>query len=331
MKQLKNDLKNKKFKNLYLFYGAEEYLKKAYENRFINSIVPQGTEMMNLDIFDAKSIKASEIIDASDTMPFMNDYRLVIIRESELFSIGRKDDTELMSDYVKSIPENTVLVFVENKVDKRNKLFKAVNTFGYCADFKTPSDKELIEWVQGIFNKNGKQISGSDAMLVLRNAGSNMETVENEINKLIDFKKAGNTITKKDIDEICTKSLESKIFDLVDAIGNKKADKALNIYNNLILLKESPIMILTMIARQFRIIIQCKHLLDKRLSIDDIAQAISQRSFVVREAVKQSKNFSSDTILNAVNDCLDCDVRIKTGKISDKLGVEILIIKYSTP
>ena len=115
---------------------------------------------------------------------------------------------------------------------------------------------------------------------------------------------------------------------MVAAIGNKRSAEALKIYNNMLLYKESPIMILAMIARQFRIILQSKYLAKKGKGNDEIAAMIKQRSFVVRECIKQGKNFDNATILDALNDCYECDMKIKRGEIDDRLGVEMIIMKY---
>ena len=96
----------------------------------------------------------------------------------------------------------------------------------------------------------------------------------------------------------------------------------------MILMKESPIMILAMIARQFRIILQSKYLAEKGFYNADIAKKINQREFVVSQCLSQAKNFRKKDLLKALDDCLKCDANIKTGKIQDKLGVEMIIMKY---
>ena len=157
-----------------------------------------------------------------------------------------------------------------------------------------------------------------------------MEILLNEINKLISFKSSGTKITINDIDNICTKSIESKIFDLINFMSNKDMDNAIKIYKNLIVNKTSPFVILNMISRQFRIILQTKYLYNKNYSINNIASELELRDFIVKEAIKQSKNFSIKILLQAINECLEIDNNIKTGKIIDEVAIELLIIKYST-
>ncbi len=157
-----------------------------------------------------------------------------------------------------------------------------------------------------------------------------MEILLNEINKLISFKGSSTKITINDIDNICTKSIESKIFDLINFMSNKDMDNAIKIYKNLIVNKTSPFVILNMISRQFRIILQTKYLYNKNYSINNIVSELELRDFIVKEAIKQSKNFSIKILLQAINECLEIDNNIKTGKIIDEIAIELLIIKYST-
>lgn len=330
MKQLKNDIKNRNFKNIYLFYGDENYLKKYYENEIRSNVVSKEFEMMNLFICEGKETEINKIIDSCDTLPFMNDYRLIIIRESGLFINGRKEDSEKLSAYINNISESTIILFNENKIDKRNKLYKSVNSNGYCVEFKVPNENELVKWSLNIIKENKKKISEKDAIYFIRTVENDMEKIKSEINKLLYYKKDSDIINREDIELICTKSLEARIFELVASIGNKNIEKAVSIYNNMILYKESPIMILSMIARQFRMILQIKYLINKGYTNEEISKKTGYRTFIISQCLKQSRNFENKTLLEAINDCLLCDVKIKSGKISDKLGVEMVVLKYSS-
>lgn len=328
MHKIKDDIKNRKFEKVYLLFGEENYLKKNIINELKKALIPETAEIMNLDIFNEKKLESKKISDACETLPFMNDFRLVIVKDSELFIQGSKDESEKTADYIKNIPQTTVLLFVEEKVDKRSKLYKAVSKSGYCAEFKIPSEKELLSWIKKLAKEKKLIMKDNVILYFIRNVNNSMEAILAEIEKLSGYIQSGE-VSEKDIDNICTKSLEVKIFDMVEAIGNKKTKIALDIYNNMVLMKESPLMILAMIARQFRIILQSKYLSEKGFYKSDIAKKINQREFVVSECLAQSKNFKKKTLLQALEDCLECDINIKTGKVQDKLGVEMIIIKYS--
>lgn len=329
MKELKNDIKNKQFKSCYLFYGSEGYLKKAYENSIKKAIVDESFETMNFDMFDDKKVLTTKVIDALETLPFMAEKRFVLVRDSGLFQTGRKDESEKMADYLSTIPESACLLFVEEEIDKRGRLYKSIVKNGRAVEFKTPDEKTLVNWIMSELKKKKMEINSATAIYLIRTTGSNMENIVGEIEKLSAYKAQNGKIENEDIDKVCIKSFETKIFDLVAAIGNKKPETALEIYRNMLLMKESPIMILAMIIRQFRLIFQCKLLLKQGEASASIAQRLSQREFVIRECVKQSQNFSIEILEKAVKECLETDIAIKTGGMTGELAVELLILSYS--
>ena len=330
MKVLDTHIKNKTFSNIYLIFGEEEYLKNTYEKKLISSIISEDLKMMNFDIFEGKNTNVSQIIDACDTMPFMSPYRLVVLKNTGLIIEGRKNDSSLLEQYLSSLPKTTIIIFIEDKIDKKLKLFKTISKIGSVHQMNMSSENELVNWILNVFKDNNKDISTKEALYMIRNIGFNMEILLNEINKLISFKNNNDKITINDIDTICTKSVESKIFDLINFMANKNMQNAISIYKNLLVNKTSPFIILNMIARQFRIILQVKYLYNKGYNINSISSELGLRDFIVKEAFKQSKNFSIKVLLQALNECLSTDENIKTGKMLDELAVELLIIKYTS-
>jgi DNA polymerase III, delta subunit len=324
MKNIDDDIKTKKFHKVYLIFGDEKYLTLQYENKLKSAIVSKDAELINTSSFDGIS-NIEQVSSAIETLPFFSDYRLVTIKDSGLFKIGKKDMTDKMVEIIKNMPETTVVIFSNEDIDKRNSLYKTIKKYGYICEINKLKDTELVKWVEKY--SEGK-VKGSLAAYFVQNIGTSLETINSELDKLISYCTT-ESITKENIDNICTKSLESNMFDMIDAIGNKQADKALEIYNNMLVMKQSPVAVLTMIARQFKLILECKYLLRKNYSKSQIAFELSQREFIVDKYMKQSKNFSLATLMAATKDCAELDVKFKQGLITDVLGVEMIILKYS--
>ena len=327
MKVLDEHIKNKTFSNLYLIFGEEAYLKNQYEKKFIDTILDESLKMINFSLFEGKNIDIKNIIDTLDTLPFMSNYRLVILKNTSLLFDAKKEDMKILEEYLHNIPKTTILIFIEEKIDKKLKIYKTITKIGSVHQIDTLDENNLIKWITDKLKNNDKEINQQNALYIIKSVGTNMEILLNEINKLISYSN-NQTIIKDDIDNICTKSVESKIFDLINFIANKNVNKAIDIYKNLIFNKTSPFFILNMIYRQFKIILQTKYLYNKGYGIKDIANTINTRDFIVRDSFNQSKNFSTKILINILNECLETDNNIKTGKISDEVAVEILIIKY---
>lgn len=329
MKELEKQLKQKNIFSCYLFYGTEQYLKKKYTNLLKKTLLEESAEAMNFDIFEGDKQNIDIVLDSAETLPFLSDKRFLIIKQSGLFQVGRKNDTETIAEYISRIPDTTCILFLENDVDKRGKLYKAILKYGYIAEMNGLSEKELLYWIIRECKRNKFQIETKIASYLLYVVGSDMIQLEEEIKKLGSFLPENAQATSHDIDIICTKSLETKIFDLINAMLDGKPKEAITIYHNLLLMKESPLMVLAMIIRQFRMILQCKVLLEQGKTQSQIASKMNIRDFMVRGYLKQSKYFKVGELKQALEYCLQTDVNIKTGKLNGELALELLLLKYS--
>ena len=331
MKELKKQWKTGEFGRCYLFFGAETYLLKDYETALEKALLPEGTEMMNHDIFEEKRATAAAIMDAAETFPFLNEKRLVTVKNSEFFQKGgRKEEGEKLKEFLADIPESTCLLFIEEKVEKTSALYKAVVKHGQAVEFKKLTEKDLGAWIKKLCKDNQKQMSESVLGLFLQTVDHDMENMEGELLKLIAYKGEESEIKAEDIRAVCTVSLEARVFDLVKAVAEKRPEKAVQIYRTLLSMKESPYMVLSLITRQFRFILETKLLSESGMTNETIAAKLEIRDFAVKEYLRQSKRFSARVWKDAMKDCLETDLNIKSGKAAEETAVELLIVKYAT-
>ena len=330
MKTLKKNWKNHEFGRCYLFYGAETYLIREYEAALTKAILPEGAEMMNHDIFEEKRATAAAIMDAAETLPFLNEKRLVTVRNSEFFQKGgRKEEGEKLKAFLADLPETVCLLFIEEKAEKTNGLYKAVAKYGQAVEFKKPTEKDLGTWIKKRCKENGMEMSEGVLNLFLQTVDHDMENIDGELQKLMAYKGEEKEIKAEDICAVCTVSLEARVFDLVRAVAEKRPEKAVQIYRTLLSMKESPYMVLSLITRQFRLILETMLLSQSGMTNDAIGARLEIRDFAVKEYLRQSKRFSAEGWKHAVRDCLQVDLDIKSGKAAEETAVELLIMKYS--
>ena len=135
--------------------------------------------------------------------------------------------------------------------------------------------------------------------------------------------------SKEDIDAVCIKQLNVRIFDMVDAISVKNQKKALDCYYELVAEKEPPMRILFMVARQFHLILQAKDLSARGMSREQIASAMGVQGFIANKSISQSRNFSVAELKAALEESIRTEELIKRGAMDENIGVEMLLIKYS--
>lgn len=324
MKSLIEDLKKQEFKNVYLLFGEETYLKNQYKNKLKNALIPDG-DTMNLNIYSGKGIDVKEVIDQAETMPFFGERRLILIEDSGFF----KNASPELADYMKAVPAETFIVFAESEVDKRGKLYKAVKSAGRTVEFARQDEKTLMRWILGILKNEKKNITQDTMQLFLEKTGTDMENISQELEKLICYTMGRDVITKDDVEAIGTNRTVNKIFDMINAIAGRQQKKALSLYYDLLALKEPPMRILFLIARQFNLLFQVKELLEQGYDINTIASKTGLQSFIARNYVRQAGAFTKEKLKAAVQDCVDSEEAVKTGQMIDRMSVELIIVKYS--
>ncbi|MCU6716314.1 DNA polymerase III subunit delta [Roseburia amylophila] len=324
MKTIDNDIKMGQLKNVYLLYGTEDYLKRQYRDKLKHALV-EPDDTMNFSAYEGKDINPKELIDLSETLPFFKEKRMILVENSGFF----KNSCDDLAEYMSQVPESTCFVFVEEEVDKRSKLFKAASRAGSAVEFETPKEDMLIRWILGRIQQEGKKITQSVMQLFLSKTGSDMENIDKELEKLICYTLDKTEISAADVEAICTGQTENKIFEMIDAISAKNQKKALDLYYDLLALKEAPMRILFLIARQFQNLLLIKSMSAKGYPAVSIAKTAGMPSFAVQKNLRQAGAFKINQLKEAIEDCGQAEEDVKTGRMADQLAVELLIVKYS--
>ncbi len=321
MQTLNQDIKEKNFRSVYLLYGEETFLKSSYKKRLKEALV--GGDAMNVTRFEGKGVDVDELIRTADTMPFFAEKRLVLVEDSGLF----KSASDALVKYLPQMPETTCLLFVESEVDKRGRLYKKVREMGHAAEMAKQQPAQLAKWAGGILAREGKKITGHTMDLFLSMAGDDMENIRMELEKLVSYTLGRDVITDEDVKAICSVRITSKIFEMVAAIVNRQTRKAMDLYEDLLTLKEPPMRILFLIARQFNQLLQVKELMAAGLDKGGIASRLKLQPFIVGRMMPQARQFSREQILSYVNLCVEAEEAVKSGRLQDRLAVELLITK----
>jgi len=325
MKSIIEDIKNNQLCPVYLLYGKEAYLRKQYRDKLkVASISEEDT--MNYHYYQGKNINFLEIIDLAQTLPFFAPKRVIIIENSGVCKSGG----EQFSEYIAEIPESCAIILVEEDIDKRSKLYKAILKKGRAVEFPLQEEGTLKRWISGMAKQEGKVMEGIAVHKFLEKTGIDMSNIKIELEKLICYTLGRQEIQVADIEAICITRISNQIFQMIDAIANKQQKKALQLYYDLLALKEPPLRILFLIARQFNFLYQVKQLGEKRLSNQAIAEKVGLQSFIVTRYVNQARQFNLDHIRKAIESCVSAETDVKTGKMNDKISVELLIITCSS-
>ncbi|MCR4616826.1 MAG: DNA polymerase III subunit delta [Lachnospiraceae bacterium] len=319
--QLKQHIRNKTLPKMVLLYGEERYLKLQYLNKTMEYFGAQKGDM-NTDMYEGKGINVGAVIDQAETLPFLADSRVMVFQDTGLFKSGG----DQLADYLNSPCESTVFIFCESEVDERCRLYKLVKENGAVSQIDEQT-RETLQSVIGVFlKKEGKRISVETAGRILDKTGNDMAMLRSELEKLVTYCMDKDVIETQDVEIICSQNIEDKIFELLDAISEKNAKKAMDLYYDMLALKEPPIKLLVLMEKQFNQLLQIRLLRDAGELKDTIATKVGLNPYFMSSYMNRASKYTAKELRGIFERAIQTDEDIKNGRISDTLGVETLIL-----
>lgn len=348
---LLDSLKRGDIAPVYLFHGPEAYLRHQALGKFRKTILSGGAEDFNLNILDGQEVSAPEIISLAETAPFFADKRLIIVNDPPQFKGSKKKtreeeqeaedneedgetspkkssgDSELLQYITSPMPSTCVIFNTPGPVDKRKKIYRTIEKNGRVVEFALLKSRELIKWLEKQARLAGKQIEPGAAETLIERVGHGLFALQAEINKLIDYTGESPVITREDVTAVTPVPLEEDIFRVVDAIGNKNPATALAGLRDLLLTRHPPQVILSMVARQFRLLLQVKQAVAEGCPAGELAGRTGIHPFVAKKILSQAKNFNFHHLVTTIHSLQAIDVGIKTGRREFLPAMEMLIME----
>ncbi len=321
----------KKLENFILVHGNDKGKIKETED-YIKGLVNNLKEL-NLVEYTGNSINFEDIKNACETIPVMTDKKVVHIKSPsfllDVIDSSSKAFLNNLLEYIKDIPSYTILLISNfDLIDKNNSILKMASNIGILVEYKVPSyGRDLSLWIENFLKENKKEISKSNLFYLTNEVSNTPASLESELQKLIDYTLDKKEIEKIDIDNIIHKTIESNIFKMVDNMFKGNAREALEILDALILQGEQYPKIMFMIIRQFRILYSIKLLSSEGKSPKDIMSTLKIQEFVYKNMLKIASSWDENDIKKVLEDALETDFNIKSGKINQELGLEMFMLR----
>lgn len=309
MKTLKNRL-NEKLENFYLMEGDDYYL---YDRAFSMIKKESGITIEDFNIikFDDENYSMQQALDACEVMPMGDNKKIVLIKNVAKVS---ENDKNLLEKYLKNPLDSTILIifdFVGKFVS-----FKDKSAFVDCNRLE---QNIAMNFVAKEFSKRDKQISREACEKLLEMCNGYLTKVVNEIDKLAYYDTIQPLVTKKMVEELVIKDREYIIYELTEALGQRKSDKALEILDRVV--KEQGI--LTLIINHFRrlFFISTSQLDDKAL-----ASMLGVKEFAIKKQKLQTKNFSKMQLKKIYAILEEVDFNLKSGAMTQENALYFLVL-----
>jgi DNA polymerase III subunit delta len=340
---------------IYLFLKADEYLVAQRIAALKMALGDPEMADLNTKELDGSQIDAAEILYHANTMPFLCERRLVLVYGYLSYLDGRMAaskgtdsaahvEAARLLQGLSDAPDNCDLVLVDDEVDRRRHLWKGFHlgdqgdtVVGLGALVKdkrvhleklaTPEPRALPGWIQSQARHKGVEIDGQAVRMLADFVGSNLRQLDNELEKLAVY--AGSRrVTAEDVRLLVSDAGDALIWDLTDALSQRNGRKAMQTLYELRRGDANPFYLLTMIARQYRIMAKVKEAMQAGGDPDAIARRVAEKPYPVQKAMQQSRQYSSQDLDAIMERLLEADVAMKTGADADT-EIDVLVAELT--
>lgn len=330
--ELKKRLQEKGPEPVYLLYGEERLLINQAVETIRTQAIPAELMDFNYEMLPGDKVTGKQIVDIANTMPFMAERRVLVIDQPTMLSSaakgesGKADDEALLNYLDSPNPYCTLIFKGDDKVDKRKKLYKQLNSKAVAAEFSLLKGEQLEDWISAYVRAQKKTMDRS-ALAYLSAMGSyTLEILANELDKVVLYAGETERITLAMVQEITTKTVEANIFELIDTIGAKKGQKAISLLQDTLYLGEAPLKILALLVRHFRILLILRDLKARGQSDKELRERLKLAPFVVTKSMKQAGGFSVAQLSQILEKLLLTEVELKSSSTDGGQALERLII-----
>jgi DNA polymerase-3 subunit delta len=300
-------------KSVYLIFGTEDLLLEQAVERLKKRFGAEGDLDYNLKTFDGETTDAHEIVAAANTLPFMAERLLVVVRRADKLST---EDLNILADYAADPNPSTSLVLVATKIAKNMRVYKAIDALGGAAEYRAPSKRDYPKTVVEMFARYGKRVGIDGAEVLVRAVGLDLRRLDVEIQKVVAFTGEETTLSREDIEAVMSTTAPTSVFDFLDALGGRDARRALRLLAELLGEGESIYGVEAMTARHLRSLISVGALMSRESgrSHGEIAREVGAAPWQVKNYARQAEAFSETELTRALRDLAETDRTMKTSR-----------------
>lgn len=335
MKNFAKDIKENKIRNIYYFYGDERYLIDRYIKKAEKAILPDKLEGVNFDVLNYQETGISRIINDANTIPFLGEFKLLVIKNSELLSKEKQlspYEIKNIEKYFSNPNPSCVLIFLGEEDLKnigRNKVALLIKNSpqGRLIESRKLKGMELRRWIQTFLDNNKVDISPEVMEMLMMIGEKGLYNLHGELEKLI-LSGDGSIISKDQAQDLLTLTPEGKIFELTDAVINKQGNKALKLLDEYFAAREQPIILRAMLISSFRRMILVKNALEEGYVKPVFREYLDTKSdFLIDKTIRQVKNISSQELTGIYDDLYNLEFDSRNSKQEQGALLKDFVIK----
>lgn len=296
----------------YLLYGPDEFRLERALSRVKEEFVPESARDFNSGTCYGGDTDPSEIINRAQTIPFIAQNRLIIVRRTEEFSANQ---LEKFLPYLENPVTSTCLIFIASRTDFKRKFYKKIRSSGLAVNFTELKNNQIVPWIRKTAREMGLNMDGQACVYLQQIVGNRLSDLYSELLKL-QLRHGNQKIGEKEVKKLVIHSRIYSIFELMNAVSVKDCGKSLSILNRFLEEEDkrsAPLQIIGMLNRQIGLLWRTKAILEKGGRSKDVAAKLGLNPFFSGDYMKQSKFWSENELEDGISLLCQADRLLKSG------------------
>jgi DNA polymerase-3 subunit delta len=313
---------------VYLLHGEATFLTRRAFDWLRPKVTAGFPEDFNLDRFDARDkLPLDRIVDAARTLPMMAPRRLVWVKNAEALFTGQSGNNPALLRYLEAPDATTCLAFVANDVvDRRGKLYKALEKVAVVFEARTPPERELVAWITAQAHERGRTILPDGAHLLADAVGRDLAALDAALERLCLFVEGPAPIELAHVEQVVPHTRSHSVWELADAVADRNLGAALSHAHELLGQGEPALKILGLIADRVRRLILGRTARAGGATVQEAAQAAGIPPFKASDFGRQMQRYKGAELLGALERLAAADWQLKRSKLDDELLLESLLM-----
>ena len=269
----------------------------------------------NIETFDLNNVELEDILIEAQYVSMFNDKRVIVVKNANIFGSGKivEKKAELLLKYLESPNENTILIFTYNdKCDTRKKVTKLIKEKYSYIEIPKLSFNDLTNKIRNNLKSDGFSIESDSINYIINNCLNNYDLIYNELEKLKLYYDNPCKISFNDVKKIISNNIDDNNFKFIEAVINNDLERAFKLLDDLSLLKVEPISLVSLLAREYRLLYCTKTLYDDKRDLNSISCELKLQNWQVEKMLKNSFKYTYDELENNILNLNECDVQMKS-------------------
>ena len=323
-----------------LIYGEDDVGVEDALGEILRSVEPEDLRDVNTTVLAGDDLTPESLSAAAFTMPFMSDARVVAAkgllarfergarRGGAAAASGRRQtglgEWADFAERLPDLPPSTRLAFADGAVARNNPLFRKLAPIAQTREFALPRDRDMPGWIANRAKTLGVSIDAAAVRVLADAAGRQPRLIDSELRKLALFAN-GRRVSVADVETMVAYVREANIFQAVDAVTDGRTDAALRLVRKIVEDGNSVIYVLTMLARQVRLLLIANDMLSRGASQEEISARLRLSGWALNKTLQQTRRLSPEYLRYAHSQLVETDLTLKTRPVEDRLALETLV------